>query len=837
MFPKTHRFRWVLPLVFASLIAIAVLLFFPRFNSEPARDSSYAIARRSPFNRPSYYPLEQDFNLDFYQPTGTWVGRLILPPVEAELTSDSVEIELYSTPEEFENLRGKVARLEWSQTPEVQAYVQAVTTEVRFTRVTEESQRRGTVHPHRLDGRDRVGPLQSLAGARSEDDVIVRLDPTLVATEADGTPVLQIGQEPVQVTGRVYGLVKILGPVAPEGKIQTQQTCPGEQPCASELFRVRHYNRESRRWDGPEGIIRIPQQSRGLRDIFLSTPHHLAESPAGKAGWYIYGAWDSEDLFTVQAIVPRSLLQLKPHDIAVEGAEGVRYIQQRNWQETPGRKGTIQSILVDPTTDPLSNWQEGDRALVLHLFGGIGGEKAEPNTIPATTTGHFAYGIAEVVRDRFTDELRFEILYHQVYAHNTNGIVAGAATWANYMGDLEKGWLGTRPVSDILIKFDAITQDYDFDGILLSPLATLQQQLQVMTARYRTGDGTGNATVTPATSCVQDSNQALYIAIESIKQQVAANPNIQTWLQTHPDDPQTQRFQQLVDLGRALESNLAPFKIVRSDWKQNAEKLAGVNQGDRFTRNNSLLTALLSWRTVLPRRGQDEIAQIFRDRGAQLWFLRTNQVGGWDEEIAPAAPTVLFGQIPLLSTLFTRVFVALTTFPGLREVLIAMGILLLYGAIALPIGFSSGFLHSTLSSHPLIPQGRAIAFAFLAPAFTEEFIFRVLPLPHLLERASAIAWILWGLLSLLLFILYHPLNALSFYRTGYPTFFNPIFLSLAALLGLACTIAYRLTGSLWVIAFIHWIVVSAWLFALGGKQKLDSQKPQPLAIKQEQYIQ
>lgn len=836
MFPKTRKFRSGLPLVLVGLTAIALLLFYPRSNPEPTRDSSYAIAQRKSFNQPSHYPLEQEINPDFYQPTGTWVGRLILPPPNPDPPSDWVEIELYHTPEEFKNLRGEIARLEWSRAPEVQAYVQAATADVRFSEATRQSQSQGIIHPQRLDGRDRVGPLQSLAGARPSDDVIVRLNPTFVAAEGKGMPILQIAQDPVQVTGRFYGLVKILGTAERDGKIQIQQTCPGESPCPSEFFRIRHYNRESGDWDGPEGTIRIPQQPRDRGGIFPSTPRNLAESPAGEAGWYIYGARDAEGIFTVQALVPRSLLQLEPNEIRRDRADAIRYIQQGNWHNTPNRKGTVQSVLLSSVENPLSRWQEGDRALVLHLFGGIGGEKAEANTIPATTTGHFTYGIAEVARDRFTDELRFDIQYHQVYAHNTNGIVAGTATWANYMGDLQKGWLSTRPVSDILIKLDAVTQDYNFGGILLSPLAALQQQLQVMTARYRTGDGTGSATVTPATSCVQDSNQALYIAIERIKQQVAGDPNIQTWLQTHADDPQTRRFQKLVDLGTALEKNLAPFKIVRSDWKQNAEKLAGTRQGNRFVRNNSLLNALLSWRTVLPRRGQDEIAHIFRNGDAQLWFLRTNQVGGENPEIAPVAPTVLFGQKPLLAKLFTRCFAALTTLPGLRGGLIAIGILLLYGAIALPIGFSSGFLHLTHSSHPLNLQSRAIAQAFITPALAEEFVFRAILLPHPIERIGAIAWLFWGLLSLLLFVLYHPLNARSFYRLGYPTFFNPIFLALAGLLGLACTIAYRLTGSLWAIAFIHWFAVSAWLFALGGKQKLEPQKPEKIATKQEQYM-
>ena len=117
------------------------------------------------------------------------------------------------------------------------------------------------------------------------------------------------------------------------------------------------------------------------------------------------------------------------------------------------------------------------------------------------------------------------------------------------MGDLRSGWLFTRPVIDIIVKFAPVTQDYNFNDITISPLNEFVRQLQIMMARYRVGDGTGSATVTPATSCIQDSSQALYAAIKIIKQQVKSNPTIQNWLQNHPNDLQALRFHQLNPLG------------------------------------------------------------------------------------------------------------------------------------------------------------------------------------------------------------------------------------------------------------------------------------------------
>ena len=303
-------------------------------------------------------------------------------------------------------------------------------------------------------------------------------------------------------------------------------------------------------------------------------------------------------------------------------------------------------MLVDPiaqeTQTAIAHWREGDRALVIHLFGGIGGEqKNERVPFLNLVTGHFAYGTATVVCDPLSDELRFALEYQQVYAHNVDGIVAGSTDWSNYMGDLQWGWLGTRPVSDVVVKLDAITEDYDFDGTVLSPLTELKHALEIMMARYRVGDGTGASLVTPSRSCVQDSNQGLYLAIQQIEKQVQEEPSIQAWLQSHPDHPQTLRFQQLVTIGEQLEKQLTPLGLVRRDWQQHNETLVGSHPSQ--CRLQAILQGITSWRTMLPRRAHDEVARLLLQQGAQLWFLRTNQVGGVDPSIVPLAPTTLAG--------------------------------------------------------------------------------------------------------------------------------------------------------------------------------------------------
>ena len=195
------------------------------------------------------------------------------------------------------------------------------------------------------------------------------------------------------------------------------------------------------------------------------------------------------------------------------------------------------------------------------------------------------------------------------------------------MGNLQRGWLNSRPTSNVMLKLDVL-RDYNFGGISLSPLMELQRQLEIMMARYRTGDGTGDSSVTPASSCVQDSNQALYITIEILKEQIQRDTAISDWLNNHPDDPQAQRFQKLIQLGDRLEQVLIPRGVVRSDWKHNAETLAGVKVRHYypFSEQNTLANALLSWQSMLPRVAHDILSTIFLEQGTTLWFLRTNQV-------------------------------------------------------------------------------------------------------------------------------------------------------------------------------------------------------------------
>lgn len=166
-----------------------------------------------------------------------------------------------------------------------------------------------------------------------------------------------------------------------------------------------------------------------------------------------------------------------------------------------------------------------------------------------------------------------------------------------------------------------------------------------------------------------------------------------------------------------------------------------------------------------------------------------------------------------------RISMAFSTIPDFTDWLVAVMLVLAYTAIALNVGFRSGFLTVDVQTSKPTIAGVLVG-CLLSPGLTEELFFRVLILPHPEENASGLALWFWGCASLALFVVYHPLNALTFYPVGRSTFMNPVFLLLATVLGAACTVAYLQSGSLWTPVAIHWLAVTVWLLLLGGYRRL-----------------
>jgi len=609
-------------------------------HSIPRKKSNYALYQAAAFNQPGYYPIAQSVDPANYRAIAPWMGRLILPKPEERLQVKGVWFEVYHAPEPYQHLVGQVVRLRWSTHPLVQKLVKAVTKDVHFSVDAEySSQFGGSVHPDRINHWRQVGPLESLAGSRPVDDMVVMLDGQVDIQEMTdersqntaqrSSTTIYIAITPIQITGRFCALVKFLQPIA-----------------GSDQFRVVHYNRASRQFDGPEETVRLPAVILAeAYGSYPSTTRDLEKSPFNETGWYIYGAQDAQGTFVVQALGPRALFRLQPQTVIFGKKAAYTYIRKQAWADAAAHKGEIASVLCIPASEDstdaiqsaIQSWKEGDRALVIHTYGGIGGNKKEPAAATPIFFGHFAYGLATVIRDPLSDELIFDLRYHQVYTQNTDGLIAGTLHWSRYMGDRQFGWVGTRPTCDILIKLDAFTNSYSLDGTLLSPLTLMLSQLQVMTARYRIGDGTGGTYVGPANNCSQDSNQALFASLHSTNRYLTNNPQLKQRL-INEDPNQARRFADLEDLANELERELQPLGGPRSDWEKNEYNL-GSTLEDQPLRN--LLTGLGSWRTMLPRLASDTIVRIFLKHGATVWVLRTNQIGGYDPDIEPIAPMTL----------------------------------------------------------------------------------------------------------------------------------------------------------------------------------------------------
>ena len=589
--------------------------------SQPRPESSETLASRSPWSLPQSYPLQQSPRLDLYRPSAEWIGRLVLPS-PAEVASpqapqgDWVWIVVEQAPAAQRALIGRRLRLRWEDRPHLRQLVATVTVPIRLGEAARRAERQANVIPTRLDGR-RVGPLQSLAGSRPRDDLTAALEQVSVRGEE-----LRIGLPPVQISGRWQALVTVLGPGAGEDQ-----------------HKVRHFNRASGRFDGREETLRIPSLPPDRFGRRLIDPNGLASSPHNGQGWLIQGAPASDGRFTVQALLPYALLQLKTRGV-VQGRKGSEtYLRQDNWSASELQRGSLRSTALLPTDQPPPGWALGDRALLMHLFGGIGGADGEPVSL-WTVTGHFAFGEARVVRDAFTGEPRLNLRYHQIYATNPNGIVSGSQDWSAYAGSLQRGWIGLRPFSDVLVPVGPQV----LDAIAL--------QAEILAARYRSGDGSGVAVVTPSTSCVQDSAQALWIAIRQLRMEGAR-------IAMAPVDRERLR-----DLGVALDRLLKPFGRVRGDWSRNATSalasgtgaggLAETATGDgrpAFEASQNLKDALLSWRSLLPRSAHDEFAAEFLRVGLPMLVLRTNQIPGADPRLDPVAPTTLLGQLPWMSAI------------------------------------------------------------------------------------------------------------------------------------------------------------------------------------------
>ncbi|HEY42381.1 MAG TPA: CPBP family intramembrane metalloprotease [Anaerolineae bacterium] len=176
----------------------------------------------------------------------------------------------------------------------------------------------------------------------------------------------------------------------------------------------------------------------------------------------------------------------------------------------------------------------------------------------------------------------------------------------------------------------------------------------------------------------------------------------------------------------------------------------------------------------------------------------------------------------LISERLRGLILAFTTTPSTEIWLCCFGIFLLLIVIITPIGLRSGFLRI---ERMVGSRWRLVVVALMLairPALLEEFLFRALLLPHPAQGYPLRLTLLWAVVGLVIFTLWHPINGLFIRKIARSLFTDPLFLTFAGLLGIACTAAYLISGSIWPPMLIHWAVVTPWILFFGGGNTLYS---------------
>jgi predicted Abi (CAAX) family protease len=153
--------------------------------------------------------------------------------------------------------------------------------------------------------------------------------------------------------------------------------------------------------------------------------------------------------------------------------------------------------------------------------------------------------------------------------------------------------------------------------------------------------------------------------------------------------------------------------------------------------------------------------------------------------------------------------------PPFGALKISLGLTLGYVIVAILVGFHSRLFELGITRSNLI---YVLPFSlFVFPSFLEEAFFRGILIPNNAKDKGKQSIIFITLVSAVLFVLWHPLNALTVNPGAREIFLNPNFLFIVFCLGLVCSLSYIYSRSLWVPVIIHWFTVFFWVFFLGGR--------------------
>ncbi len=547
-----------------------------------------------------------------YRPIAPWTGRLVLPKPEERTPDGGVFIDVENTPESHRSLLGKRCRLTWKMGTAFSRIIGEQTADINFTREAAAGSDRGTIHPDRIKGWRNASPLETLAGARKEDDVRVSLkDVTAVYTP--GMAILQTGEDPLQIAGVRMALIAFLG----------------QTPVAGDSYPVRHYNPRTEKFDGPAGTVR-----------FGAFPH--GESPASPEaaawkillselndhGWYVFGSIQ-DGIFTVEALEPRRLHLLKPTEYRYDSASSRDFIER---EALTGRVGSAFRIaLLDCTTPEritagdqikTSSFREGDSGLLLHLDGGFA-DKAGYGS-PAREQWRLSCGSASVKRDPFTGDLRWSVVYTPVLGPNPDGIAAGPHSWHSLMGRLASGSMFRGPLLDAVLIDPSFTFSYRFGTISFMPLREIEKEFFKLTGMTRSGYGSDHVPLNGMESGSQDIAMALHSLWSRMKQAYFSDKKILRWTGKNRNTPQALLFHRLKRIVIRWDSWITPFIVIPSRWKHYMRSIPYRRVTGKI---GEKIDGLITFRTASAAGFFKAAAGLFIDDGSRLWLINT---GGGD---------------------------------------------------------------------------------------------------------------------------------------------------------------------------------------------------------------
>lgn len=439
----------------------------------------------------------------FYRQSFAWVGEIQLPTKDERLPNGSVFIKLLQTPRGYRNLVGKRIRVALKETVDNKRLVDQTNVSVRLDDAAKRAILRDCILPVGVDGWSDVSPLESLAASLEHDGRnIVGIDDAELHTEGSEIT-LYSERTPVSTAGSQVALVKFM-------------EAPRPNDASKNSYRIlaQHYDPVEKTFVGPIVEISYRQGVFWRKDDCQALPiDDVYRSRLNDLGYYVFGKQTSEDTFEMASLVPRE-------PFIIENQAMGNYKSKLSCNRLMRIPGRLNPEIVEFTGSKKSKagpkeakkWREGERGIILHLFGGY--ESSLEAKRDDFSFGHLSFGVAEAIKDQFTGELKFKITYSQLYTNTNSHILSCRQDWSFYMGGLAGGVFYALPVWDVFLSLPGLDRQLTNSVQSRSFLDVLESELEKMMAYYRVGNGNGYMRFSINTSCVQDSFNSLYVAIQ-----------------------------------------------------------------------------------------------------------------------------------------------------------------------------------------------------------------------------------------------------------------------------------------------------------------------------------